>query len=108
MLWASRSASLTGDILLDLVELSVQPYRDLIDLLKFSPNGPLGPVGRGRWEIFRNSSSWMSGTVELLAGNLKLSLEGTARGMGRRDSRGMLPQSGKLDPCSWSMFRICR
>lgn len=46
----------------------------------------------------------MTGTVELLAGSLRLSLEGIARGMGRRDRRGMLARSGMLDPWSWSML----
>jgi len=48
----------------------------------------------------------MTGTGELLAVSLKLSFEGTARGMGRRDRRGMLARSGTLDPWSWSMLEF--
>jgi hypothetical protein len=44
----------------------------------------------------------MTGAVELLAVSLRLSLEGIARGMGRRDRRGMLARM--LDPWSWSML----
>ena len=101
-----RRASLTGETLLGLAELSVQAYRERIDWLMFSPRGPWRPDGRGRWEFFRKSSLWIVSAVEDLAESFRLSLEGSARGIGRRERRGMLPRSGTLDPCSWSMLRI--
>lgn len=55
-------------------------------------------AGLGRYEDFVGSSVCIDGEAEPFA-SLRLSCD--ARGIGRRDKRGMLPLR---DPCSWSML----
>jgi hypothetical protein len=73
--------------------------------LKFSPNGPGGPAGRGKLDFFRKSSWCIPGTADDLAASFRLSMDSLARGGGSLDRRGMPPRSGTLDPYSWSMLQ---